>query len=209
MKHKILSFLTAFAMVFGIVAAPFVNANAEGEQTTKTVTVHKILQTKENLDAKNGEKEVFPGTEGINGDKYEGNAIKDLAGYFGAGSKDIGGVYFVWTNEQDQVIDTNGKALDPEIKVVNNKLPKGTTKKALEEKNALAGMTEDNAGFKFTTSGLKAGKYKIYEIHSLSSYTNGDKTLTEMKAVPVVINLPLNDVVDAHVYPKILKKNQK
>lgn len=31
MKHKILSFLTAFAMVFGIVAAPFVNASAEGE----------------------------------------------------------------------------------------------------------------------------------------------------------------------------------
>ncbi|MFR7353004.1 isopeptide-forming domain-containing fimbrial protein [Anaerococcus obesiensis] len=206
MKHKILSFLTAFAMVFGIVAAPFVNASAEGEQTTKTVTVHKILQTKENLDAKNGEKDVFPGTEGINGDKYEGKAINDLAGYFGAGSKDIGGVYFVWTNEQDQVIDTNGKALDPEIKVVNNKLPKGTTKKALEAKNALAGMTEDDKGFKFTTSGLKAGKYKIYEIHSLSSYTNGDKTLTEMKAVPVVINLPLNDVVDAHVYPKNIEE---
>lgn len=29
MKHKILSFLTAFAMVFGIVAAPFVNASAD------------------------------------------------------------------------------------------------------------------------------------------------------------------------------------
>ncbi|MDU5987988.1 isopeptide-forming domain-containing fimbrial protein [Anaerococcus vaginalis] len=202
MKHKILSFLTAFAMVFGIIAAPFVNASAEGEQTTNTVTVHKILQTKANLDAKKEGKDIFPGTEGINGHKYDGNAINDLAGYFGTGSKDIGGVYFVWTNEQDQVIDTNGKALNPEIKVVNNKLPKGTTKANLEEKNALAGMTEDNKGYKFTTSVLKAGKYKIYEIHSLSSYTNGDKTLTEMKAVPVVINLPLNDVVDAHVYPK-------
>lgn len=206
MKHKILSFLTAFAMVFGIVAAPFVNASAEGEQTTKTVTVHKILQTKANLDAKKEGKDIFPGTEGINGHKYDGNAINDLAGYFGIGSKDIGGVYFVWTNEQDQVIDTNGKALNPEIKVVNNKLPKGTTKANLEEKNALAGMTEDNKGYKFTTSGLKAGKYKIYEIHSLSSYTNGDKTLTEMKAVPVVINLPLNDVVDAHVYPKNIEE---
>ncbi|KWZ97715.1 LPXTG-motif protein cell wall anchor domain protein [Anaerococcus hydrogenalis] len=29
MKHKILSFLTAFAMVFGIIAAPFVNASAD------------------------------------------------------------------------------------------------------------------------------------------------------------------------------------
>lgn len=53
MKHKILSFLTAFAMVFGIVAAPFVNANAAPQagtpvgptadtETTAKVTIHKI-----------------------------------------------------------------------------------------------------------------------------------------------------------------------
>lgn len=42
MKHKILSFLTAFAMVFGIIAAPFVNANA-AEEKTNSVTVHKLL----------------------------------------------------------------------------------------------------------------------------------------------------------------------
>lgn len=211
MKHKILSFLTAFAMVFGIIAAPFVNASAAEEdtaleQTTTSVTVHKILQTKDNLHAQKGGKDVFEGTEGLNGHKYEGKAIDDLAGYFGQGSKDIGGVYFVWTNEKDQVIDTKGNALNPEIKVDKNKLPKGTTKEALEAKDALAGMTETDKGFKFNTSGLKAGKYKIYEIHSLSKYTNGEKTLTEMKAVPVVINLPLNDVVDAHVYPKNIEE---
>lgn len=35
MKHKILSFLTAFAMVFGIVAAPFVNANAADDEKNR------------------------------------------------------------------------------------------------------------------------------------------------------------------------------
>lgn len=50
MKHKILSFLTAFAMVFGIVAAPFVNASAADAQGTKTVTLHKILQPKDVFD---------------------------------------------------------------------------------------------------------------------------------------------------------------
>lgn len=53
MKHKILSFLTAFAMVFGIVAAPFVNASAAPQagtpvgptadtETKAKVTIHKI-----------------------------------------------------------------------------------------------------------------------------------------------------------------------
>lgn len=34
MKHKILSFLTAFAMVFGILAAPFTNASAAPQAGT-------------------------------------------------------------------------------------------------------------------------------------------------------------------------------
>ena len=213
MKHKILSFLTAFAMVFGIIAAPFVNAKADEDgtalkQTTASVTVHKILQTKANLDAKKGDKDVFPGTEGINGHKYEGKAIDDLAGYFGTGSTDIGGVYFVWTNKENKVINAKGEVVkkgDTDITVTNNKLPKDITKDDL--KTALADETEDQKGHKFDTSKLPAGEYKIYEIHSLSSYKGKDgETLTEMKAVPVTINLPLNDIVDAHVYPKNIEE---
>lgn len=61
MKKKILSLLTAFAMVFGILVAPFTTASADntsepakpGEnKVTKTVTVHKILMDKEEIEAK-------------------------------------------------------------------------------------------------------------------------------------------------------------
>ena len=61
MKKKILSLLTAFAMVFGILVAPFTTASADttsepakpGEnKVTKSVTVHKILMDKEEIEAK-------------------------------------------------------------------------------------------------------------------------------------------------------------
>lgn len=281
MKKKILSLLTAFAMVFGIIAAPFTSAKAaegdtELDQTTKSVTVHKILMDKHNINAKkvtittgSGEsakneskvivaKEedqesegktkkvtkyyevtktgesvlqetnefvkafkgedvtgktstatpVFPGLKGIDGTKYDGNAIEDLVKYFGANSEEINGVYFVWTNKDNKVINAKGEVVkkdEVEITVTKNKLPKDITKDDL--KTALAGETADKKGHKFDTKDLPAGEYKIYEIHSLSSYKGKDgETLTDMKAVPVTINLPLNDIVDAHVYPKNIEE---
>src|SRR5699024_3183908 len=58
----------------------------------------------------------------------------------------------------------------------------------------------------FTTKGLK-GDFLIEEIHEKSSYVGKDgEALTDSKAVPVEITLPLvnNDgiVPEAHVYPK-------
>ena len=281
MKRKILSLLTAFAMVFGIIAAPFTSAKAaEGEttlkQTTKSVTVHKILMDKHNINAKKvtittGSEEsakeeskvivakeedqqsegktvkvtnyyevsngtetkldanndfvkgfkgealtngtakvtpVFPGLKGIDGTEYNGNEIKDLAKYFGTKSEEINGVYFVWTNKENKVINAKGEVVkkdETEITVTNNKLPKGITKDDL--KTALAGETANKQGHKFDTTNLPTGEYNIYEIHSLSSYKgeNGE-TLTDMKAVPVTINLPLNDIEDAHVYPKNIEE---
>ncbi|MBS6921203.1 MAG: SpaH/EbpB family LPXTG-anchored major pilin [Anaerococcus vaginalis] len=46
MKHKILSFLTAFAMVFGIIAAPFTSANAAEGDAIGTFTKEDISKTK-------------------------------------------------------------------------------------------------------------------------------------------------------------------
>ena len=76
---------------------------------------------------------------------------------------------------------------------------------------AMGGITQDlggdEVGIKFVTSDLPAGKYQINEIHSKSTYvgTNGE-TLTEVKAVPVELTLPIVNktgvVKDAHVYPK-------
>lgn len=52
MKNKLFSIFTALAMVLGILVSPFTSAHAaEGEKTTK-ITLHKILMTKEDLQAK-------------------------------------------------------------------------------------------------------------------------------------------------------------
>lgn len=207
MKKRFLSLIIALAMMVGVFTPLIASAEETTlEQTTASVTVHKILQTADNMKAKNAEgKDVFPGTKGIDGTEYDGNEIakSKLEGYFGEGSKEIAGVYFVWTNNQDQVINSKGETIkkdNKEITITDNKLPKEVTKDDLS--NALAGETTAT-GYKATTSELPAGTYKIYEIHRLSSYkADGTNTLTEMRAVPVTITLPLNDVVDAHVYPK-------
>ena len=49
MKHKILSFLTAFAMVFGILVAPFTTASADDVTVTPptgTLTEGQLSETK-------------------------------------------------------------------------------------------------------------------------------------------------------------------
>lgn len=211
MKHKILSFLTAFAMVFGIVAAPFVNANAADEQGTKSVTLHKILQPKDVFDTwpQNGTTTGKDSKEYI-GDDITKKTIENygkenaaeskstIESFFGTGSKEIAGVYFAWQkqiNGEWKYIDANGdeaKVQDPKAKGF--------------ETAVLGGKTEAK-GYTFDTTNLKTGDYRIQEIPSLSTYTGADKaTLTGTKAVPVTIHLPLanNDgvVENAHVYPK-------
>lgn len=76
---------------------------------------------------------------------------------------------------------------------------------------AMGGITKDlgtgEKGIKFDTKNLPAGKYLINEIHNKSTYVGPDgKTLTEVKAVPVALTMPIVNksgvVKDAHVYPK-------
>ena len=211
MKHKILSFLTAFAMVFGIVAAPFVNASAADEQGTKSVTLHKILQPKDVFDTwpQNGTTTGKDSKEYIGDDitkktienygkENAAESTSTIESFFGAGSKEIAGVYFAWQKQIDgewKYIDANGdeaKVQDPKADGFENAV--------------LGGKTEGN-GYTFDTTKLKTGDYRIQEIPSLSTYTGADKaTLTGTKAVPVTIHLPLANnggvVENAHVYPK-------
>ncbi|MDU1707814.1 MAG: pilin N-terminal domain-containing protein, partial [Anaerococcus vaginalis] len=103
MKHKILSFLTAFAMVFGIVAAPFVNASADqyykGTQkpttkegapadeaeasTTSTLDNHKIVM--DSADLANWDPEQ---------NRTNGGKITEIKKFFGEKSKEVANVYF-------------------------------------------------------------------------------------------------------------------
>lgn len=208
-KFKFLTVLLALVMTLGVFA-PFSAVKAAEATETESVTIHKILQTKENL--KNGN---FPGTKGLDGTEYIGKKIEEtnkpggqdkssIASYFGAGSEDIGGVYFAWAKKDKDGnyywIKSDGNFTSTKTEVNESELDKLPT-------DTLGEKTVKDSGIKFTTTNFK-GEYKIYEIHAKSTYkgTEGE-LLAASKAVPVEITLPIaNDkegiVKDAHVYPK-------
>ena len=70
MKNKLFSIFTALAMVLGILVSPFTSAHA-ADEVTNSVTLHKMLIDKDNLDQ-------FPkeaGQEGLDKSIYDGNAL--------------------------------------------------------------------------------------------------------------------------------------
>ena len=202
-KKKILSLIMALVMLVGVFSP--LTALAAGETDTKTetkktskITLHKILQTEKNLNAKDkAGKNIFPGTKGINGDEYKGNKITDITGYFGAESKPIAGVFFAVKNKEGQYIGKDGKALtNQDIKDKDFKT------------NVLGGTTTEE-GLELDVSNITQEKteYTIEEIVELSTYKSDDgKLLAGKKAVPVKITLPLVNeegvIEHAHVYPK-------
>lgn len=192
MKKKILSLLTAFAMVFGILVAPFTSAKAseseagstEANPKNITVNVHKVLMSKEQLDAHDVTKD-YDQFNGVDVKTFFKNAKGDTA-------KEIDKVYFIAF-----------KSTDPEYNNFNEKTYTDWTAK---ENKKEAGLTGTN-GLALTLS--SPGKYKIYEVKSKSTYQGDDKEiLAEQKAVPVELTLPdmvtnENGIQDAiHVYPK-------
>lgn len=185
--NKLMSFLAAFAMVLSVLVAPFTSANAAGDQGTKTVTVHSILQTLDKFNAQKDGRDLFPGQTGIDGSKYNGKELT-INEYFGEGSKEVDGVFFAWQNENGQWIDSNGKVVNSVDK-------------------ALSGKTSNGSGFNFNTEALPKGSYRIVEVKEKSTVNEGDaKKFQDRKAVPIEISLPLEDnngtITDAHVYPK-------
>lgn len=135
MKNKLFSIFTALAMVLGILVSPFTSAHAAEAQETKTVTLHKILQTKNEFDAwpQNGTTTGKDSKEYIGEDitqKTIENYGKDNAAdststiesFFGKGSKEIDGVYFAWqkefykANEQGVLVDKDGNVIEDGIK---------------------------------------------------------------------------------------------
>lgn len=267
-KKKIMSLIMALVMLVGVfspLSALAAGENGtpltpltEAEEVTKSVTIHKMLLSKEDIKlkgrrvtvniAKENEKDnyvtkfvvqklekvggqdknvyyadgtklnennetdklfiqnygkgeaVFGGTTGLDGTKYDGNAIKSPEAYFGKGSKEIDKVYFAWQDYDHQKVtkaDLNNTELaylkteNPEVKEGDLLYIKGTAgnlskpdTKVVEKK--VATKTEklkyttkiDNAfggvttttGVKFDTSDLPAGKYLIQEIKDKSTY---------------------------------------
>lgn len=188
---SIMSSMLAIMMLFGVIVPSVLRADdtqVQQEQGTKKVTLHKLLLTKQDLaDWKSDEieKKGYNGTQNF-------EQFKTLTGK--TGLKEIAGVYFAW---QKKDTDGSWKYIKDDGSVLG------------EDVNAegVFGKKTENSGAEFDTSKLPAGTYKIVEVHEKSSYVGTDgQTLTEMKAVPVEITLPLvkeDGAIDhAHVYPK-------
>lgn len=203
MKHKILSFLTAFAMVFGIVAAPFVNASADqyykGTQkpttkegapadeaeasTTSTIDIHKIVM--DSADLANWDPEQ---------NRTNGGKITEIQKFFGEKSKEVANVYFeVYKEVPAGTADTvTGKEL-------NKKYPSkeiDTTKayQKVAEKMTTANGTGSIDLTQFLDKDgekVKDTKFVIVENLEKSTYKENNKTLSkEGKAIPSAIVLP-------------------
>lgn len=182
-KFKFLTVLLALVMTIGAFA-PFSAVKAADEEPngTESVTIHKILLTKEALDAHDKDK------------KYDGNQIDNIQKFFGDDkAKEIDGVYFKLQKLNDGVADADIDVTDD------------TQWTDVAGKD---GKTEGEAGLKLITKDLKKGTYRIVEDLTKSTYKGNDgELLAASKAVPTLLVLPIvNDeegiVKEAHVYPK-------
>ncbi|WP_019118763.1 pilin N-terminal domain-containing protein [Anaerococcus obesiensis] len=217
MKHKILSFLTAFAMVFGIVAAPFVNASADqyykGTQkpttkegapadeaeasTTSTIDIHKIVM--DSADLANWDPEQ---------NRTNGGKITEIQKFFGEKSKEVANVYFEVYKEVPA--GTAGTVTGEEL---NKKYPSkeiDTTKayQKVAEKMTTANGTGSIDLTQFLDKDgdkVKDTKFVIVENLEKSTYKENNKTLSkEGKAIPSAIVLPATIMGGnvLHLYPK-------
>lgn len=195
--NKLMSFLAAFAMVLSVLVAPFTSANAASDDTTESVTIHKILLTQDALEKHDKNK------------KYEGNKIENITDFFGdKTAKEIDGVYFKLQKLNDGVkeadIDVNNNAQWTDVAGKD-----GFTGSQDKDGNVVSKEDKETQrvpGLKINTKGLK-GTYRIVEDLTKSTY-KGEKgeLLANSKAVPTLLTLPItNDkgvVKEAHVYPK-------
>ena len=219
MKHKILSFLTAFAMVASILVAPFTNASADqyykGTQkpttkegapadeaeasTTSTIDIHKIVM--DSADLANWD----PEQNRTNGGKIEGDNIQK---FFGAKSKEVANVYFEVYKEVPA--GTAGTVTGEEL---NKKYPSkeiDTTKayQKVAEKMTTANGTGNIDLTQFLDKDgekVKDTKFVIVENLEKSTYKENNKTLSkEGKAIPSSIVLPATIMGGnvLHLYPK-------
>lgn len=210
-------FLT-LSMVVGMIlpsigrieAAP---STAKTTDVTESVTLHKILMNKDKFKAWKQ-----PGHTGLNGENYTGESIGDdskIKAFFGEGATEIKDVYFALKFSKDyegkdseskkgKYVKAKGNSGDDKLTpLMQEGEPEATDN--LDE--AVGGLTQaGNAGIKFITKDLK-GKFEFVEERSKTKYVSADGAkLTDSKAVPLEITLPLVNekgvVKEAHVYPK-------
>ena len=231
MKKKILSLLTAFAMVFGIIAAPFTSAKAaeagtkvagtSDQEQNVTVTLHKIKLA--SLDKVPTQKEGQNYIEGLAGDpkeQYIGGTINNIKDFFNdQTAEELAGVKFTYwvfnDREKYEAMIADASSYDTVAKVDAYLGTKNVTKKEIVSAKggtALEQITvpakENRFIWAIETSSVIPG-----DAASEKEEEKADRTITGMKAVPFGLALPLfkedgtvnNDI---HVYPKNTTANE-
>lgn len=198
---KILSSMLALAMLVGVFApytafAEDALTSKEANAVTNTVTLHKLVMTKEELASWPDVKD-YDGTQNL-------DALKKLQELSGRNIKEVANVYFALKFASDYGdVSKNGKYVKAQSE--DKTSPSDSLEATENIDEAVGGLTQAD-GIVFKTSKLK-GKFEIVEVRSKSTYV-GEKgeTLADSKAVPVKITLPLvnenGTVLNAHVYPK-------
>lgn len=216
MKRKILSLLTAFAMVFGIIAAPFTAsaADAKNEPVVEagtdpvTAATHKTDVVIHKMELK--DLQGWPKKAGVesNGHTYDGSKLD--AAYFGNDATELDGVIFYYYKVTD-------KANYDKLKANSGKY---MTKKAMDD--AIASQKKDEKieatyvdkvetadGNGATVPNLENGYYWFVE--DQDSVSRDGRTFSAAAAVPFGLSLPYankdgkpfgtgDDAL--HVYPK-------
>lgn len=199
MKHKILSFLTAFAMVASILVAPFAkvnatNGNEPASPDSTKIVVHKVLMNKDDWEKFTEAKE------------HDGSKITDIQKYFGTSAQEAKGVAFrIYEVKDAQTADfTKGSEIEEKYR---SDLDANKYYKLIKDtdNNRDYFLTGDNGTFEAI---LGKGNYRIIEDKANSTYVNN---LTGSLAVPFDLKLPagkpdgsgnfsVNDPL--HIYPK-------
>ena len=209
-KAIVSSFL-AFAMIFAaaipVFAVPGAAEPSKTEPAKTKVVIHKILMEKEALAkwAQNAEEQK-PGHE-----KYTGDQIKDVEKYFGNGSKEIKDVRFRVYKEVPQGTQDSqlGSELITKWKIADSVAQANKFEAAKHYKEV------ETEGYLTTEKGaeviLEEGTYVVVEDRETSPYFNQESELTDAKAIPFKITLPLtapsgtgyfSEDYPLHVYPK-------
>lgn len=192
MKKKILSLLTAFAMVFGILVAPFTTASANTTiepQNTK-VNIHKILM---DGDGSADPYKSWPDQ----GKEHDGSEITDIQQYFGNNAKRINGVAFRFYEVKDTQEDGFVKGDDASLADYDGKFEASKFYKLVKFDDQNIASPRASKEFVLTKNvdgddgiaqvTLPKGTFRVVEDKANSTY---DGNITGMKAVPFTLNLP-------------------
>ncbi|MEQ0489119.1 pilin N-terminal domain-containing protein [Anaerococcus murdochii] len=189
MKKKILSLLTAFAMVFGILVAPFTTAKAADEKVdpnnnanitkTESVTLHKLLMDKDTLSAWNSsevEKGGYNGTQDL-------TALKALEVLRGKTFDEADGVYFAWQkqfpdykkNKEGELVDKQGIVIQAGAKTFDSLNSEENKKKAVPIKEW---RYIDNKGVEASVQNPSAEGFKNAVFGGTTADKKGHKFVT-------------------------------